>query len=157
MSNIQKNEELINRYPFLRIKNVWTGKPAYDDGQNKYTYLDDFPDGWRKAFGLQFCDDFLEAFNHLSDEDKESFYFTQIKEKFGGIRIYCVFHTEEMIEIIHKYEKISYRICINCGAPAKYITKGWVMPLCENCVSKKTINSCWTVEEFFKENDDEQK
>lgn len=38
-------------------------------------------------------------------------------------------------KIIDKYEAISYHTCINCGAPAKYISKGWISPYCENCIS----------------------
>lgn len=38
-------------------------------------------------------------------------------------------------KIIDKYENISYHTCINCGSPAKYLSKGYILPYCENCIS----------------------
>ena len=98
------------------------------------TELDAMPDGWRKAFGIQMCKEIkqeLKKYNYLY-----KYRITQIKEKFGSLKMYdngspngCVY------KIIDKYEAISYHTCINCGSPAKYISKGWISPYCENCIS----------------------
>ena len=39
-------------------------------------------------------------------------------------------------DIINKYSDLSSRICINCGKPAKYISKGWISPYCEDCAKE---------------------
>ena len=44
-------QELIERYPFLRVRNVWTGELV--ESNDEFTELDFIPEGWRKAFGLK--------------------------------------------------------------------------------------------------------
>lgn len=36
--------------------------------------------------------------------------------------------------ITDNYENLSSKTCINCGKPAKYITKGYICPYCEHCI-----------------------
>lgn len=38
--------------------------------------------------------------------------------------------------IIDKYTELSKHICINCGEPAEYVSKGWVSPYCEKCAKQ---------------------
>ena len=54
--NKEYNKQLVKKYPFLLPRNRWTGKvpKEYD---YSYTELDDMPDGWRKAFGEQMCEE----------------------------------------------------------------------------------------------------
>ena len=71
------NTELVERYPFLALKNVWTGIiiEGYDpeiDG----TYLDNMPDGWRIAFGEQMCEEIRDALLKANYLDK--YFITQI-------------------------------------------------------------------------------
>lgn len=42
-NNAAENRELIEKYPFLAIK----------DGDMEYSWYEDIPEGWRKAFGPQ--------------------------------------------------------------------------------------------------------
>ena len=62
------------------------------------------------------------------------------KEKFGGLRWYDNgFPTEgyeEYKEWLDKYEELSYKTCIDCGKPAKYFTRGWITPICEDCAKE---------------------
>lgn len=72
-----KNMLLILRFPWLEIRNVWTG----DKIKNKYkfTWLDDLPEGWRKSFGINICkelDKLLKKGNY-----RKEYRITQIKEK----------------------------------------------------------------------------
>lgn len=47
-----KNKKLCKRYPFLIVRD-WNDKPfSYE-----FTYLDDMPEGWKKAFGMDMCED----------------------------------------------------------------------------------------------------
>ena len=42
-NDITENRELIEKYPFLAIR----------DGETEYSWYEDIPEGWRKAFGPQ--------------------------------------------------------------------------------------------------------
>lgn len=58
-SNKESNQKLIERFPFLIPRNRWTGKIP-EDYDYSYTELDSMPDGWRKTFGEQMCEDIRE-------------------------------------------------------------------------------------------------
>ena len=129
-----KNKKLCKRYPFIIIRDWKTDKPTDCD----FTYLDDMPDGWRKAFGIQMCEEIREILikgNYLYD-----YRIAQIKEKFGALRWYDEGTPDsiyrEIQDIIYKYEKISAHICISCGKPATKISTGWIMPFCDKCADK---------------------
>lgn len=56
----------------------------------------------------------------------------QIKEKFGGLRFYINSASDEVHDIISKYEKLSYKTCEICGSTDDVETggKGWIQSLC---------------------------
>ena len=57
----------------------------------------------------------------------------QIKEKFGGLRFYIGSGTEEIHDIISKYEGISYETCEVCGEKGKpYRNMPWHRTLCDD-------------------------
>lgn len=62
-SNKESNQKLIERFPFLIPRNRWTGKVP-EDYDYSYTELDSMPDGWRKAFGEQMCEDIRDELVH---------------------------------------------------------------------------------------------
>lgn len=144
-----ENKHLVEEYPFLLPHNRWTD--AVDEDYNyEYTELDDMPDGWRNAFGLQMCEELKQALLEEGGEKLLSEYrINQIKEKFGGLRFYTNWTTPKTNKIIDKYENISYSTCICCGAPAKWITKGWISPFCDKC---KPDENCVEIEKFYAEN-----
>jgi len=58
---------------------------------------------------------------------------TQIKEKFGGLRFYIGSGSEEIHDIITKYENLSYETCEVCGEKGKlYHNMPWYRTLCDN-------------------------
>ena len=138
------NRELCDQYPFLIPRNSWSGKkitdgagfwpgspdkvPEYDF---EYTEFDTIPKGWRKAFGMQLCEELRQQL--IQDRYLDDFYFVQIKEKFGSLRLYPNACPEGVYKILNKYEKMSKRICIQCGKPATRITTGWICPYCDDC------------------------
>lgn len=75
------NQELIKKYPWLQIRNVWTNEKLDD----KFTWLDDLPEGWRKAFGLQIVEDLDQILKKTNYQDK--YKITQIKEKWRWIKV----------------------------------------------------------------------
>ena len=140
-----ENKRFCDKFPFLIPSNRWSGKkinsgekgfwpgnpeemPEWD---YDYTELDSMPDGWRKAFGEQMCEEILEELkaNNFVDDYR----IVQIKEKYGGLRWYDDGFTKKGYEIIRKYEDISERICIKCGKPATKISMGWICPWCDEC------------------------
>lgn len=130
-----KNKKLCKRYPFLTVCDWWTGKPI--KGYN-FTYLDDMPGGWRKAFGEQMCEEIRSILikgNYLYE-----YRVVQIKEKYGALRWYdsgtptSIYY--ELQDIINKYEELSERTCICCGRPATKISLGWISPFCDKCAEK---------------------
>jgi len=63
---------------------------------------------------------------------------TQVKEKYGTLRIYVSSGPgnlfDEMEEILEK----SSRVCEQCGRPGKTRWDlGWVLTLCDSCIDKK--------------------
>ena len=152
MTNIEKNKELCEKYPFLIPSNRFSGKrincnePGFWPGDPdnipewnyEFTELDDMPDGWRTAFGEQMCEEIKQA---LLDEGGEKFLneyrIVQIKEKYGYLRWYDNWTTNKIQQIIGKYENLSMKTCINCGKPATKMTTGWIMPFCDDCYIKE--------------------
>ena len=118
------------RYPFIRSRNVWTGKPC---GYG-HTWYDAIPYGWRKAFGKKFLKELKIA---LKKEGRlKEFRFHDIKEKWGEL---CIYHNgvgKYSEYVINKYEILSLGYCINCGRPVRYVTEGWVEYICEHCKNK---------------------
>ena len=68
------------------------------------------PDGWRAAFGEQLCEELSKELKRAGIID--SYRIIQIKEKYGGLRWYDAGNTKNGYAIIHKYEELSKRICI---------------------------------------------
>jgi hypothetical protein len=123
----QVRKAWIEEYPYLLPRNAWTGKvdPDYD-----YQYIVgeyDLPEGWLELF-LQMCEDIklpLEKAGLLND-----FRFLQVKEKYGRLRTYNTGVTQEVHDILDKYEFLSGQVCSECGKPAAATTRGWICPFC---------------------------
>ena len=145
----ENNRELCKKYPFLIPHNRWTDKVP-EDWTYQYTELDDMPDGWRIAFGEQFCADIQHELDKLKPEAAADFRVLQIKEKFGQLRFYTNWVTEGINEVIRQYENLSEHTCIGCGAPATKISTGWISPWCDKCAGKIHDNTV-DIDEFYKE------
>lgn len=122
------------KFPFLKSRG-YNDKPLYPFLQWG-SWWGCIPKGWRKAFGLQLCKELkaeLKRCNYL-----KKYRISDVKEKFGSLQVYDGGAPEgsDIQDILHKYEFISYRTCIECGRPAKYITSGWICPYCEDCIDE---------------------
>jgi len=122
----EANRLLIERYPFLIPRNMWSGEivPDYD---YTYTKLDSLGKVWKDDFGLDLCEELTEA---LGDNVKD-YRPTQIKEKYGELRWYDFGNTREGMKVIDKYADRSREICYRCGKPATHYTTGWISYVCE--------------------------
>ena len=124
----EENKALCEKYPFLK----WYGDPlymGYDEDHEldyHYTWEDEIPLGWRKAFCPQMWDELKEILAKADYVDK--FRFVQIKEKWGQLRLYWQGAPNEIYDEVNtweeKYLELSEEVCINCGKPSKYMTLG---------------------------------
>jgi hypothetical protein len=58
---------------------------------------------------------------------------TQVKEKFGGLRVYTS-HVDDFIDgAIEMAERACERTCEVCGSPGKIGGKNWLSCLCNEC------------------------
>jgi hypothetical protein len=75
--------------------------------------------------------------NQKTNPEYRSEYFTvkfdQIKEKFGGLRIYFSGGDEYVEGLVSMAEEFSYKICEDCGERGKPNSNGWIATLCDNC------------------------
>ena len=65
--------------------------------------------------------------------DEEKIYIHQIKEKFGGLRVYLSSYTEELSKMVDAAEEASFHTCEFCGKPGKERSDGWIYTLCDDC------------------------
>jgi hypothetical protein len=65
--------------------------------------------------------------------------FTQVKEKFGGLRAYNNGATEQQEGMISFAEFLSNYICEECGTMENVTQneKGWILTLCDRCRGSK--------------------
>lgn len=56
---------------------------------------------------------------------------SQVKEKFGGLRIYTNPMNDEFELIVASLERDSYTICETCGKAGKLRSGDWMRTLCE--------------------------
>lgn len=128
------NKALLRKYPWLTPYNIWTGEIS-EDYEYERTWADSIPRGWRLAFGDQMIEELSQLLRKYSVEDYQ---ILQIKEKYGGLRWYDNgfprIGFDEYNTWVYKYEGLSLGTCINCGKPAIGYTKGWITPLCEECM-----------------------
>ena len=59
--------------------------------------------------------------------------FDQVKEKFGGLRIYFSGGDEYVSGLVAMAENFSYKTCEGCGQRGKSNKSGWIITLCDKC------------------------
>ena len=57
----------------------------------------------------------------------------QIKEKFGGLRIYIDTGNDAVWKIIDEAEALSFKTCEFCGRPGRRRSGGWIKVRCDEC------------------------
>lgn len=80
----------------------------------------------------------LDKIQAIVDREGYDFRVTEIKEKFGGLRVYMDCETEEISRLIREYEQKSFSICEVCGESGKTRDlNGWYKTLCNKCYLKE--------------------
>lgn len=93
-------------------------------------------DGWFDLI-YKLCSDIKKMYNCVIPKD---FYVVQVKEKFGGLRFYVTFASEEVHDLIHVAENESMYICEHCGKKGEYFYRDklpWILTLCNDCLKKR--------------------
>ena len=121
----EKRNDLIERFPemFEYLKD-WQGQAG------KARLYAPVGDGW-----VWLVENTLEAmYQHCKNNNVPMPQITDIKEKWGGLRIYYNggdIITEGMVELA---EHFSYKICEICGTHNNIgQTSGWIHTVCETC------------------------
>lgn len=125
-----QNKKLVEIYPYLQPRNIYSDKipEQYD-----YSYIrgdHELPEGWMRLF-LLYCKAIrseLVKTNYLN-----KFRFSQIKEKYGSMRLYNLGYPASMADIEWAYCGYSEFVCQRCGNIAKKRTINWIENLCLDC------------------------
>lgn len=100
----------------------------------------DIGDGWYNLLRSTLIAVELEISN-LPVELQAGIYLKQIKEKFGGIRIYFNHTTPHINGVIALAELLSNSTCETCGLPGEHKNlKGWVCTMCDECFKNKYLS-----------------
>lgn len=138
-----KVKQLVEKYPFLLPRNIFTDKLPDDYDYTYIKYLE-IPKGWNKLF-LQLCEDIRQP---LIDEGYlDNFRLTQVKEKFNELRVYHTGAPDVVEDIIRKYEVMAKYVCSHCGRPADYETcECYIESFCSNCCCKERLaHNCGSI------------
>jgi hypothetical protein len=106
-----------------------------------YLFYDGEPYDFSGEIGRGWHDLCIMAFGEIVDAyieygvDLSEFCLLQIKEKFGGLRIYVGGMDAELhdavAEIINEAESASFKICEVCGEPGYPRNGAWIKTLCD--------------------------
>ncbi len=76
--------------------------------------------------------------NYIDKNNLEQVEFTQIKEKFGLLRIYSWNADDNIDKMIEEAELESSKTCEECGTAENVTTEGgYILTLCDRCRSKR--------------------
>lgn len=97
-------------------------------------------DGWFNILD-KLCEDISKV------NTNPEFRFMQVKEKFGGLRVYVIGSNEEISDLIYKADEESLRTCEHCGTKknVKQQGGGWIYTLCNNCYHDMKEDSTWMI------------
>lgn len=137
---------LLQKYPFLVIENFYDREPVYKTEEEKisknwYKEFDGY--GWEDLW-KRYLKHLFEWYDQQSEDVKKSFRFSDVKEKFGELRIYTVGGGGEDLEWIAEW--LSSVTCQYCGKVTKdeedprwfkiWRSGGWISNMCEECAKK---------------------
>lgn len=122
-------DDLIKKYPkiFILLNEFF------------YRISSDLPKGWVDIIDT-LCNSLQSRTDNITiyEDDKEfhppQIEVTQIKEKFGGLRLYTRGGDDEMQGMIEMAEDMCWEVCEFCGSNENIITtKGWISRVCKKC------------------------
>lgn len=90
-----------------------------------------------EQFGIEVLDGWHDILYAMCSEIQAAdadFIPMQIKQKYGKLRVYYQSSDARVKEIVEKYEKLSEKVCEQCGRPGTY-RKDQIIVLCDNCTT----------------------
>lgn len=121
-------DDIIKDFPSL-----FTGDPRYPS----MLFGVETGEGWADII-YEACEKIHEHIKPLPEEVQKEFYFTQIKEKFGGLRIYCSWTTDGIEEIIRYASRKASKTCEVTGEVGEVRgIGGWYSCLCDRLYYKE--------------------
>lgn len=91
----------------------------------------------------------LDIDNELDHIDRRQFEVVQVKQKFGGLRVYIHGGNEAINDLTNKAMNESHHTCELCGKKGRIRPSGWIMTLCARdwliTVFGEDSNSNWSV------------
>jgi hypothetical protein len=125
-------QKLVNKYPEL-----FTTGDEHPAKPLRFSF--ECNDGWYKLLE-KMCKRLNEVLRTQPEYVQNTFFITQIKEKFGTLRVYTTWATNVLTAIMEEAESESLHTCEECGNEGKLRNDlGWVRCLCETHY-KKTID-----------------
>lgn len=74
----------------------------------------------------------------INNPNKQEYYATQVKQKYGTLRFYMSMIDDDMEKAIMEGEEKSSKTCEHCGKEGKLISIfGWYLTLCDKCRIEK--------------------
>lgn len=102
------------------------------------------------SFGCE-CDDgwygiirgLCHAIHQHRKHNEIEFEFTQVKEKFGGLRVYYFGGDAFVDGVIRMAEEMAYKTCEVCGNPGTLCNAGtWLKTLCDSHAKEHNYTTC---------------
>jgi len=126
MVNDESDKKQIIKYPELFGTNL-------DATKTSIVYGFEIGPGWKKV-----VNDGLEKLSkEVKSKGINDFRIVQIKEKFGELRIYTNWSTDELDTILEDLETTCITTCEKCGSDqGKFRGDGWLRVTCDNCEHK---------------------
>lgn len=97
------------------------------------TFYFECGDGWFDIL-LKASIDLQNQINSYPKHIREDIVAIQVKEKYGSLRFYLSYYSEELDEIIQKAEESSACTCETCGKPGKIFGSFWLYAACDEHV-----------------------
>lgn len=80
----------------------------------------------------------FEELSNLENEGTHPIQITQVKEKFGVLRVYLDYPHRAATEAIDHASRLSATICEFCGAPSAVRNRsGWFTTQCDDCAQRE--------------------
>ena len=98
--------------------------PTYviHEGYDRALALESVGSGWASLVN--------EVFDYI-EKNKLTIKVVQVKEKWGGLRIYTDFIHDPLDNVIREAEKKSFTMCETCGDLGQLRSGGWYRTLCD--------------------------
>ena len=89
--------------------------------------------GWQCGKGwYPLIEELIDKLQMIENKQHIGLEITEIKEKYGGLRVYTNIGTDEIWDLIDGYERKSFTICEQCGKPGSLRNNhGWFTTLCD--------------------------